>query len=162
MCADNIPKQLEAGSDSIGQCSPRLGQAGFSLLEALVATLVLSITAFALVASQVAGISMQRNASLRHAATVVGQQAVQPLIAASQGTRAGVVSALSAFPRTIYSYEARKSYQVSVRRIEDSNGNVVSVASLPSTHAVLMVTLDVPYMEAREQKSVYPICAVSY
>ena len=128
----------------------------------MVASLILSIVAFALVISQVTGVSLQRSASLRHAATVAGQQALQPLIVASEGTPAGVASVLASFPRTIYSYEAKRNFQVSLRRIEDVDGNALSVATLPATHAVLMVTLDVPYLEGAAKKDVYPICAVSY
>ncbi|MDH2915273.1 MAG: prepilin-type N-terminal cleavage/methylation domain-containing protein [Gallionella sp.] len=139
----------------------RVGQAGFSIIEAMVAALILGIAAFCFVGSQVMGMAMQKDASSRHAATTAGMQAMQPLIAISNQSRDAVAASLSAFPKSIYSPETRRTYQVTLKRVEDTQGNVVGINALPA-HAVLTVALNVPYKESGQVQAVNPLCTVSY
>lgn len=137
------------------------GQAGFSIVEAMVAALILGIAAFCFVGSQVMGMAMQKDASSRHAATTAGLQAMQPLIAISNQSRDAVIASLSAFPKNIYSPETRRTYQITLKRVEDTQGNVVGINALPA-HAVLTVALNVPYKESGQAQAVNPLCIVSY
>ncbi|MEW6563779.1 MAG: hypothetical protein AB1400_11290 [Pseudomonadota bacterium] len=136
-------------------------QTGFSIMEAMVAALVLAIAGFAFVASQVSGIMTQKESTSKHAAMVAGQQAAESLIALTNKGQTAVAAALAAYPRSIYSPETRKNLQVSIARVEDSSGSAVNIGTLP-VNAVLTVVLSVPYVDGRQQQTVKPVCTVSY
>lgn len=121
-------------------------QAGFSLVENMVAVSILMLVLMGSMASSALSKSVERVAVLRSAAIRAVGIAVAP-VQAKKGQAAQLYAALKAFPKNVYLAETHLTYTVSLAAITDYTGAAVNLNVAPVGNEVMFATFSTSYVE---------------